>query len=128
MAKIQKYGIKFPITVKGEDKSLLDVSYSLGESVNSELMHVVFTPKGQRLRDPEFGTNLIQFIFNPNDSQTFEGVVTEVKEAIKRFIPNCKLNDINVYESEDGLGLYVQINYSVWENGAVSTYNTVTKL
>lgn len=128
MAKIQKYGIKFPITIKGEDKSLLDVSYSLGESVNSELMHVVFTPKGQRLRDPEFGTNLIQFIFNPNDSQTFEGVVTEVKEAIKRFIPNCKLNDINVYESEDGLGLYVQINYSVWENGAVSTYNTVTKL
>ena len=128
MAKIQKYGIKFPITIKGEDKSLLDVSYSLGGSVNSELMHVIFTPKGQRLRNPEFGTNLIQFIFNPNDSQTFDGVVSEVRDVIKKYIPNCKLNNINVYESEDGLGLYVQINYSVWENGTVLTYNTVTKL
>jgi len=128
MAKIQKYGIKFPITIKGDDKSLLDVSYSEAESINSELIHVLFTPKGQRLRNPNFGTNLIQFIFNPNDSQNYADIVSECKEAIKTFIPSCKLNNIEIYESEDGLGLYANIYYSVWENGVTSSYNTVIKL
>jgi phage baseplate assembly protein W len=128
MINLQKYGIKFPITVISDEKSLFDTNFLLSDAVNSEIFHVIFTPKGQRLRDPEFGTNLIKFIFDPNDMQTWDGVVSEVKEAITRYVPNCKLNDINVLEGDDGSGLYVSIEYSVWNNGVVSTYKTVTKI
>ena len=64
MAKEQKYGIKFPINVVSDDKTLFDLNYTRAESVKSEVMHLIFTPKGQRLRNPNFGTRLIQFIFN----------------------------------------------------------------
>ena len=71
MAKEQKYGIMFPITVSSEDMTLFDLAHTRAEQIKSEIMHLIFTPKGQRLRNPNFGTRLIQFIFNPNDSETW---------------------------------------------------------
>ena len=128
MTKIQKYGIKFPITVLSDDLSLFDTNYLQSDSVTSELMHIIFTPKGQRLRDPEFGTNLIQFIFNQNDMQTWGDVVSEVRDSVTKYLKDCKVNDIQVLEGEDGNGLYVKLNYSVWDGGKVTNYNTVTKI
>lgn len=128
MAKIQKYGIKFPITILSDDGSLFDTNFLQSDSVLSELLHIIFTPKGQRLRDPEFGTSLIQFIFNPNDMQTWDDVVSEAKSAVSKYLKDCKVNGMSVLEGEDGKGLYVEINYSVWDGGKVSTYKTVTKI
>jgi len=128
MAKIQKYGIKFPITILSDEKSLFDTNVLQSDSVLSELMHILFTPKGQRLRDPEFGTNLIQFIYNPNDMQTWDDVVLEVKNSVVRYLKDCKINNIEIYEGEDGNGLYVKFNYSVWDGGKVRNYNAVAKI
>lgn len=128
MAKIQKYGIKFPITILSDEKSLFDTNVLQSDSVLSELMHILFTPKGQRLRDPEFGTNLIQFIYNPNDIQTWDDVVSEVKNTVVRYLKNCKINDIEIYEGEGGNGLYIRFSYSVWDGGKVRNYNAVAKI
>ena len=61
MVKTQKYGIKFPFNILSEDKTLLDLNKTKGEQVKSQLMHLLFTQKGQRLRSPDFGTNLLQY-------------------------------------------------------------------
>lgn len=129
MAKTPHYGIKFPITVKSEEKTLLDLNLTKGEKVKSELMHVIFTPTGQRLRKPEFGSRLIQFLFNPNDGETWDGVVGEIKDMVAKWVPDCKLNDIEVYETDNGLGLLCDIKYTVSENdGSSTTYQVVTKI
>lgn len=128
MSKTQRYGIKFPITVVSDDKSLFDTNMQESGSVNSEMMHVLFTPKGQRLRDPEFGTNLIKFIFEPNDNMTWGDVLDEAKTAVTKYVPNCKINNMDVMTGDDGMGLYVSIEYSVWENGRSVNHKTVTQI
>lgn len=129
MAKIQKYGIKFPFSITSEDNTLLDLNKSKADKIKSQLMHVLFTQKGQRIRQPEFGTNLIQFIFNPNDSQSWDDIKFELKEIVSRWIPDCSLEDIEIYENENGVGLVADITYSVLENnGTVSVYELITKL
>ena len=128
MARQQKYGISFPITIKNDDGTLFDVSDTMVGCVTSEMLHVLFTPKGQRLRDPEFGTDLIQFIFNPNDNQTWGDVKYEIKHAITRYVPNCSIDDIEIAESDDGLELYARIAYNVKENGNLNKYQLITKL
>jgi hypothetical protein len=47
---------------------------------------------------------------------------------VKRNIPNCSLDDINVYEINDGLGLVASIKYSVSENGGTTQYQIMTNL
>ena len=128
MAIRQRYGIAFPITIKNGDGSLFDTSDDLVGCVTSEMMHVLFTPKGQRLRDPEFGTELIQYIFNPNDSQTWGDVKHEIKSVVSRYVPDCNLKDVEIAESDDGRELYARIIYSVRQDGVFRDYQTITKL
>lgn len=128
MAKRQRYGIAFPITIKSGDGSLFDTSDNLVGCVTSEMMHVLFTPKGQRLRDPEFGTSLIQYIFNPSDSQTWGDVKREITSAVSRYVPDCSVKDVEIAESDDGKELYARIKYSVKQYGEYSDYQIITKL
>ncbi len=129
MAKEQKYGIKFPINVVSEDNTLFDLNKTRAEMIKSQIMHLIFTPKGQRLRNPNFGTRLIQFIFNPNDSTSFSDVVSEIKETISMWIPNCTIKDIDVAEAENGLQLFARIQYTLTEpDGSVGNYEIISKL
>lgn len=129
MAKTQKYGIKFPINVSSDDMTLFDLSHSRAEQIKSEIIHLVFTPKGQRLRKPNFGTNLIQFIFNPNDNQSWGDVVSEIKESVKMWIPNCAITDVEVAEYKDGLTLFARIKYTLTEqDGSIKNYEIISKL
>jgi len=128
MARTQKYGIKFPITVKSEEKTFFDLDNTAGEGIKSQIMHLIFTPIGQRIRRPLFGSKLIQFIFSPNDGESWGDVVSEIKDMVKRNIPNCNIDDINVYEVNEGLGLVVSIKYSVTENGGTTQYQIMTNI
>ena len=129
MAKTKYYGIKFPIQIVSETGKCLDLNTTKAEMVKSELMHVLFTPIGQRLRRPTFGTNLIQFLFNPNENETFSDVMLTLKQTVKKWIPDCSLEDIIIVETDDGLGLNAQIRYSVKEDdGSTSLYEIQTPL
>lgn len=129
MYEVKHYGIKFPFTAASEERTFVDLNRTKGENVASELMHLIFTPKGQRLRKPDFGSSLIQFIFNPNDSQTWGDIVTEIKDMVQMHIPDCDLSDIEVAEGDDGMTLFAKIRYSVMEeNGAREQYEVITNL
>lgn len=121
MARLQHYGIKFPITTDSFEKTLFDLDFNELDSIKSQIMHLIFTPVGQRLRKPLFGSKLIQFIFNPNDSQTWSDIVTEIKDLISLNIPNCNIKNVEVFEIEDGLGLVAKISYTATVGG--ETYN-----
>ena len=129
MAKTQHYGIKFPIQIVSEEKKCLDLNLTKAQMVKSQLMHVLFTPLGQRIRQPEFGSNLIQFLFNPNENETFSDVMSTLKQIIKRWIPDCSLENIIITETDNGLGLDAKIYYSVKEDdGSTSVYEVNTPL
>ena len=129
MGKTQKYGIKFPFNIISDYKNLLDLNITKADRVRSQLMHLIFTQKGQRLRLPDFGTNLLQFIFNPNDLQTWDDVQYEIKEGVKKWVPDCELNNITIYETDNGRGLIAELKYSVREdNGTTTEHELVTNL
>lgn len=122
MANLKRYGVKFPITVQSVDNTLIDLNQTKEDEVYSELVHLIFTPKGQRLRDPNFGTRLIQFIFNPNDSETWGDILTEIKDTVGKYIPSCSIKDLTINESDNGVGLRVDMKYTVKQNGVNTEY------
>lgn len=108
------YGIKYPFRSEDVEKYYVDLNDNLSDYVRSILMHVIFTPKGQKLRDPNFGTNLIRFIFEPNDNMSLELIKNEVSEVVNRYISGVTINDINVLQSEtDYSEIFVRVDYSL---------------
>ena len=129
MSKVQYYGIKYPFTSQGDENFLLDVNYDLKSKIRSMLMHVIFTPKGQKLRDPEFGTNLVKYIFEQGDGFTFESVKDEVSVVVSRYIDGITINDISIMESnEDFHKIYVRLDYTVTSGFKTITDSIITQL
>lgn len=124
MANSKSLGIRYPFTNESLAKTFIDLDYDMGDVVKSELMHLIFTPKGQRIRNPEFGTRLINFIFSPNDNDTWGDVKQEIKEAVSKFMPSVNLTNISVYQ-EDTYGLIARIDYTV-DNGSTISEQTIT--
>lgn len=126
MALTQKFDIKYPFTSDNEDSLFLDLNDTYEGKVRSSVLHVIFTPKGQRLRKPDFGTDLIKFIFNPNDGETLENIKSEIRESISKYVPGVSFDDISIYDDENSNdhGKIVIVHYRV-KKGITETEDTV---
>lgn len=126
MSKLQKYGIKYPFTSDNDSGYFMDLNETITDGVKSRVLHVIFTPKGQKLRDPNFGTNLIKFIFNPKDSSTINDIKNEISSQILKYVPEVEFKDIRIYETEtDEHGVIVSVDYGV-KNGNKTEITTVS--
>ena len=65
MAKNSFINIRFPF-FDSEEGYFLDMNKRNKKAIKSDLMHLLMTNKGERFYSPEFGTNLKQYLFEPN--------------------------------------------------------------
>lgn len=129
MAKKQFFGVKFPFLTDNKRYFYVAANETIADKVKSQLMHIVFTPKGQRIRNPEFGTDLIKFIFDQSDSMTWEAVKMEVSESVTRWSNNLSLRDISVVKNEeDESQIFVRLDYSVTEGNKVTNDSLVVEI
>ena len=101
MAVIQKFGIKYPFSSDNNEEIYLDLDNTITDATKSKVLHVVFTPKGQRLRNPDFGTDLIKYIFEPSDENTFEHLKEDIRAEILKYVPEVCFEDISVYDDDN---------------------------
>ena len=129
MSKKQYFGIKYPFRNDGVQNFYVDANESVADKVKSQLIHIVFTPKGQRLRNPEFGTDLIKFIFDPNDDMSWESVKNEVSDSVNRWANNISIRNIEIVKNaEDEHEIYVRLDYSVIEGNKKTNDSVVIEL
>lgn len=85
-------GIFFPFTES--DTEFVKQTTTTNDEIRSSLTHLLLTNKGERYYKPDFGTNLRNFIFNPNDSTTYDAMKEEVKTAVTKYFPQLQITDI----------------------------------
>lgn len=74
----------------------LDLTKTDSTAIKADLMHLILTRKGQRLYMPNFGTDLMLYIFEPSDAKTFSEIKLDIKETVKKYIPNLVIEDVIV--------------------------------
>ena len=124
MANKQYYGIKYPFTYENEELVYLDLNETYEQSIQAQILHVIFTPKKQKIRDPEFGSDLIKYLYDPSDGTTFEKIKSQIREDISARVPNVRFDDIEVIDSVDDHTKIVSVLYTVIK-GNVETQNNV---
>lgn len=128
MEKKQFYGIRYPFASNGVENYYLDVNHNLTASARSVLMHIIFTPKGQRIRNPEFGTDLIKFVFEPNDGRQWADIESEIRSTVSKFAPFIDLQEVSIAADDDYRKVYVKIRYSASKNGETVSDSFVTEV
>ena len=94
------YGIDFPFrnSLKGD---FLRMTESPEREVRANLIHLLLTRKGSRYYLPDFGTRLYEYSFDQNDVVTFGLIEDEIRESVKKYIPNLDINSINIVSAEN---------------------------
>jgi uncharacterized protein len=77
--------------------------------VRQSIVQILTTPKGQRVMRPEFGTNILDYIFENNDDNLQNRVGREVREAIALFEPRVIVTAVNV--ERDDASVIVNVMY-----------------
>lgn len=91
--KKQTFGIDFPF-VNSNSGDYVGLTTVPESEVKAMLIHLLLTKKGSRYFLPDFGTNLYQYIFEPLDDITLGKIEAEIQDAVEKYIPNLKLNDV----------------------------------
>lgn len=129
MVKNRQFGIKYPFTRESIERTYVDMNTSQEDSVKSRVIHTVLTPKGQRIRMPNFGTNLVKFIFEPNDELTMSGIKDEISSAISRYVPEVIFKDITITKPNDNdNAIVVIIEYDIQKGNETITTQVAVNL
>jgi len=93
------YGINYPF----RDSTVGDyvsMSTTPEKEVRANLIHLLLTRKGSRYFLPDFGTRLYEYIFEQNDSVSYQQIEDEIREVVKIYIPNLDINSIKITNAE----------------------------
>jgi phage baseplate assembly protein W len=89
------YGINFPFSdsAKGD---YLKMTETVETEVRTDLIHLLLTRKGSRYYLPDFGTRLYEYVFEQNDSISHSLIEEEIREGVRKYIPNLNINSIEI--------------------------------
>ena len=76
---------------------------------------------------PDFGTNLRRFLFQPNTSSTGQQIQNEITSAIKFWLPYVNLENISVERTVENIDQYrinVALTFSVTND--INNFTSVT--
>jgi phage baseplate assembly protein W len=94
------YGIDYPFrdSTKGD---FLKMTETPEREIRANLIHLLLTRKGSRYYLPDFGTRLYEYIFDQNDVVSYSLIEEEIREGVKKYIPNLDINSIDIMSAEN---------------------------
>ena len=100
-------GVSLPFNAPG----VFNKTYSTKDQIKSNLINLLLTDKGERIMNPEFGTDLRRSLFDNMTNSSSELLRFKIIDSINIFIPEILLGEVKVEPDFDYNTLNVTINY-----------------
>ena len=100
-------GVSLPFNAPG----VFNKTYSTKDQIKSNLINLLLTDKGERIMNPEFGTDLRRSLFDNMTNSSSELLRLKIIDSINIFIPEILLEEVKVEPDFDYNTLNVTINY-----------------
>ena len=101
---MNSYNIKFPLKDDVDTNTYFQLTKITKDALSSDLMLLLLTQVGERYYEPNFGCNLVKYIFELNDNLTATDVEQEIKSMVSLYIPALTIDKVtfNWNTDEDG--------------------------
>jgi uncharacterized protein len=104
-------GWAFPVSVDAHGRIALARQE---RDIEEAIRIILLTPKGQRVMRPEFGCQVHDLIFAPNDSTTAGLAAYYVEDALGMWEPRIRVQDVTAHPDPDDAGrLLIDIRYEI---------------
>lgn len=92
------------------------------KSIDECLGLLIRTSKGELLGDPAYGTNLMKYIYEPNDLILRDMVIEDLTTAIKNYETRIIVASSDIEVVIDKEYMYITINYLMKNTGTYETF------
>lgn len=128
---MQTYNIKFPLNDDVTKNTYFMMTQVTKDAFSSDLLLLLLTQKGERYYEPDYGTNLLKYIFEPNDNMNATDIEQEIKNTVSLYIPALKITKINFNWNYDDNGQPIsenQLNVNVLFTYSEDTFTEAGQL
>lgn len=103
-----------------------DSSLELLDQVKTNLINLIMTQKGERVYQPDFGTDLHKLVFEQMDDEYNDRVESAIRVAAAKWMPFLRIDEILVSRNEDENSTAVKVTFSLRSNVEVTASIVVT--
>jgi phage baseplate assembly protein W len=103
----QARGLRFPFAVKA---SGIGPGDSRDDEIRGKIIQVLFTARGERVNQPEFGCGLLNLVFDPNNEILATATEFTIGQAITRWLRDEIVVDAVDLQSHEET-LTVEVSY-----------------
>lgn len=109
-----KFGLSFPLRYDVNNGGFFPTTSRLKEQASSNLKNLLLTNKGERVGQPDFGSEIPNILFEPITDDIGNSIETAVNEAVTQWLPYISIQNIfvNLPESNPN-SIIVQIEFTV---------------
>jgi phage baseplate assembly protein W len=114
---MNSYNITFPFRDDNETNRFIQTNKVTEDAYSSNLLLLLLTEKGERYYEPDYGTNLLKYIFEPNDTLTSGQVEEEIRDTVALYIPQINISSVSFNEdpnkvSDSQLNVNIKFTYT----------------
>ena len=88
-------------------------SFTTFEQASTNIKSLLLTRKGERYEQPNFGTELLNLVFEPNISELKDFVSTTINDAVNFWLPYITITELNIVTGEDDPTLVHNLKISI---------------
>jgi phage baseplate assembly protein W len=105
-------GVSLPFNGPG----VFNKTYTTKDQIKSNLINLLLTNKGERIMNPEFGSDIKKSLFDNITSDLTETLTEKIAESVSIFIPQIILTDVQVTNSNvdnNQIGIMIQYRLKI---------------
>lgn len=110
---------------QSEKSGVFAMSTTSLEKYKSNLYTLLFTGVGQRVAMPNFGTRIMQLLFEPLTENVYTDLKEEIINKTEFWIPEIKITDVEFKDQEDELDnnrINMRISFSLKQDETIEDF------
>ena len=118
-----KIGLELPFA--RSSRGLFGQTATTLEQAGHNIKNLLLTSKGERVMQPDFGSDLRSLLFEQTDDNINNDIKEAISDAMSNWLPYINRSNVNVIENETNLNqIKVSIDFSL--NYDPNRFNTIT--
>ncbi len=92
-------------------------------AVKQAVVNILMTNKGERLFDPEYGSDVPTYLFDQLDFGTAANIEIAIRECLQNYEPRIRIQEIEVLPDFDQNGFEVHLAFAVMGREDLPAFN-----
>jgi len=104
------------VSIPFSSPSVFNLTYTTTDQIKSNLINYILTNRGERVLNPNFGSNLRAQLFENIDPDTISALELTIISDIRRYFPMISINSLTLTPSYEEHAIRLVLTYSVLNN------------